>query len=200
MSEITIRPLSPERLDDFLHFFDHVGFKDNPAWASCYCHAGHFMGTLAEQETRTAAENRAASGELIRAGRMHGLLAYDGDAVAGWCNAAPRLELPALANWEGIGVDDAEQVGSILCFVVAPAMRRRGVARALLRAACESFAGRGLKFAEAYPRKKQDSDAQSYEGPLGLYREEGFTIFRDLGSAHVVRKSLGELARTPGGC
>ena len=35
--EITFDRLTPERLEDYLDFFDAPAFTDNPDWASCYC-------------------------------------------------------------------------------------------------------------------------------------------------------------------
>jgi len=57
---ITIRPLTAASLPDFLHFFDHVAFSDNPKWASCYCHFPHADHSRVEWKTRGAEENRAA--------------------------------------------------------------------------------------------------------------------------------------------
>jgi uncharacterized protein YndB with AHSA1/START domain len=37
ISQPLIRPLTPDRIDDFLRFFDHDAFADNPYWAHCYC-------------------------------------------------------------------------------------------------------------------------------------------------------------------
>ncbi len=34
---IDVRAISPGQLRDFLAFFDHEAFADNPKWASCYC-------------------------------------------------------------------------------------------------------------------------------------------------------------------
>src|SRR5689334_7723428 len=37
---VAVKPLLPERVDDFLAFFDHENgpaFADNPEWAKCYC-------------------------------------------------------------------------------------------------------------------------------------------------------------------
>ena len=191
MSKAVIRELTPELLDDYLKFFDHDAFADNPAWAGCYCMFFHFSGTDEEWVECTASDNRAAISDLIRDGQAHGLLAYVGGKPVGWCKVAPRLALPRLSHYKALQVDDADQVGSIVCFVIVKPYRGRGIARGLLDAACVLLARRGLAFAEAYPRKHAESDADNYPGPLKMYLAAGFTIFREVDKRVIVRKPLG---------
>ena len=42
MSELVIKELNPSLKDDFLYFFDHIAFADNPDWSDCYCSLYHF--------------------------------------------------------------------------------------------------------------------------------------------------------------
>jgi len=54
---------------------------------------------------------------------MHGLLAYDGGEVIGWCNAGARDWIRGMLDH----IEPAEGgVASISCFVVAPDRRGRG--------------------------------------------------------------------------
>jgi len=64
-------------------------------------------------------------------------------------------------------------VGTAICFVIAPPYRRHGIARRLLDAACEGFAAQGLAYAEGFPVKEPQSDAQAYHGPPSLYQAAG---------------------------
>ncbi len=191
---IEIRELTTDLLPDYLHFFDHDAFADNPGWASCYCMEPHFTGSGEEWEARTGADNRAAVGELIGCGRARGLLAYVDGRPVGWCNAAPRS---ALAGYDSdpdyrFDGDDGDRIGAIACFVIAKPYRRHGIARRLLEAALAGFERRGLRIAEAYPRKEGSlSDASSYHGPLGMYLEAGFEPVRELEHQLVVRKPVG---------
>jgi len=41
IGEITVHPVTEDRIDDWLRFFDHDGFAGNPDWASCYCLEPH---------------------------------------------------------------------------------------------------------------------------------------------------------------
>jgi len=189
-SELVIRELAPELHDDYLRFFDYDAFVDNPAWAGCYCMYYHFSGKDEEWHVSATSENRAAISNLIRKGKAHGLLAYVGGKPVGWCKAERRAAIPKLNLFKGLQVDDAERVGSIVCFVIAKPYRGRGIARRLLDAACDVFARQGLAFAEAYPYKHAVSEADNYPGPLKMYLDAGFSVFREVEKRVIVRKPL----------
>jgi GNAT superfamily N-acetyltransferase/uncharacterized protein YndB with AHSA1/START domain len=188
---VTVRELTPELREDFLRFFDEDAFADNPYWGACYCTAHH----CGDSGTRTPTENRATAAELVHCARMQGFLAYIDGRPAAWCNAAPRPTLAGLALDTKLAVDDAERVGSIVCFVVAAPYRRHGLARALLDAAVARLRDQGLLFAEAYPSRGQrfggpGGDSDLCLGPLELYLGAGFEVYRDLGNRLIVRKAL----------
>ena len=117
---------------------------------------------------------------------MQGYLAYSEDTPVGWCNAAPRALLHALDDEP---TDDAEKVGAIMCFLVEPSHRGRGVARQLLEAACNGLHMQGLSIAEANPRTGSASAAENHFGPLSMYLSAGFIVHRedDDGSVYVRR-------------
>ena len=190
MTEIAIWTLTPDRVEDYLHFFDRDAFVDNPAWADCYCYFYLADRAARRWEDRTHDENRAAMETRIRSGQHHGYLAYVGGKVVGWCHAAPRVALPNLQLDAELRIDDVEHVGSIVCFIVAQGYRQQGVARSLLDAACEGFGQQGLSYAEGYPRKGKTSDAANYKGPLAMYQAAGFVPFREFDDFAIVRKVL----------
>ncbi len=183
MSDLVVKELTPSLRDDFLLFFDHVAFADNPDWGDCYCSLYHFPN-------RGKEESRRSTSNLIAEGTMHGFLAYESGKPAGWCNAAPRTSYPALHWLMGPGPDKWERVGSIVCFIVASSHRNQGIASQLLNAACKKFSQEGLEFAEAYPVKKPESAAYNFPGPLSMYIEAGFSTHRDADWYLVVRKRL----------
>jgi GNAT superfamily N-acetyltransferase len=191
IGEVVLRELSPELREDFLRFFDDDAFADNPYWAECYCTAHH----RTNKDMRTPAENRTMADELVRCGRMQGFLAYVDGRPAAWCNAARRPTLAGLALDAKLAVDDAEQVGSVVCFIVAAPYRRHGLARALLDAAVTRFRDQGLSYAEAYPSRGRrfggpGGDSDLCRGPLELYLGAGFEVYRDLGDRLIVRKAV----------
>ena len=100
---------------------------------------------------RTGPENRAAISACVHAGTAQGYLAYADGQVVGWCNAAPRPLYPMLRDRP---LPDSETIGSIFCFIVAPSHRGRGIAKALLAAACEGLRAAGMRIVEAHPLKE----------------------------------------------
>jgi ribosomal protein S18 acetylase RimI-like enzyme len=146
---IEVLAFAPERLEDYLDFFDRAAFADNPDWAGCYCLFYHIPE--GEWEKRSGAQNRQGAAELARAGG---------------------------------------RTLSVVCFVIAPDRRRRGIARQLLSAACDAARARGLERVEAYPRKDARTAAQHYHGPLELYRGQGFVVHREFPEYWLVRRQL----------
>jgi GNAT superfamily N-acetyltransferase len=187
-----IFPLSAQRQTDFMAFFEGEAFSDNPKWSSCYCQCFYEDHAKIHWAARTATENRALAVQRIHQSQMQGLLAYQDGAVVGWCNAAVRSLLHAL-DAEPLG--NPAEVGTILCFLVAPSARGRGVATALLHAACRYFEEQGLLLAQANPRTRATSNAENHFGPLAMYLSAGFEVVRtDADGSVWVEKTL----RAPG--
>jgi GNAT superfamily N-acetyltransferase len=186
--------------DDLLNYLGEA-FPDNPHWATCFCLHYHVCEADGPWASRTGEQNRAEKEALVRAGRSHGVLAYREGRVVGWCHAAPRASLPRLREWaeDSAHFDpgSGEPVGSIVCFVIAPGVRRQGIATALLEHACLMLADLGMEWAEAYPETTNaapggalSSDARSYHGTLAMYERSGFQALYQLDSMTVMRRPL----------
>ena len=185
---LLIQPLTPDRLSQLLAFFEGDAFSHHPTWSSCYCQCFYEDHRVVKWSERTASQNRTIAIQRASEATMQGWLAYDGDTVVGWCNAASRALLHALDEEP---IPHAAKTGSILCFLVAPAMRGQGVATALLRAACDGLRAQGLEFAEANPRTGTTDAGQNHHGPLAMYLAAGFAVDRECDDGSVwVRKSL----------
>jgi GNAT superfamily N-acetyltransferase len=186
-----IRELTPDLLDDYLAFFDKDAFADNPGWGNCYCRFHHFPHAERDWRDTTAEENRTAVIDLIKNGTLHGYLAYSEGRPVGWCNAGPRLAMTTVPDYPE---PDAARIGSIACFVIAKAHRRKGLARRLLEAACTGFVSQGFTIAEACVFKGAEGDARNYPGPISMYHAAGFTTYRELindgDDTIVLRKAL----------
>ncbi|MFX0000753.1 MAG: GNAT family N-acetyltransferase [Candidatus Hodarchaeota archaeon] len=184
---VTIKPLSPDLIDDFLYYFDNVAFSNNPNWATCYCHFYHFAGTNEQFFKRTAEQNRTMSKELILAGKMNGFIAYLDEKPVGWCNINNKENYAKIPYNE----ESEAKIASLICFVISPSHRKQGIARQILIYASSSLKDEGYDFIEVYPRKGENlSDAHSYRGPFSLYTSEGFSIYKEFNDYYVMRKKL----------
>jgi GNAT superfamily N-acetyltransferase len=194
--EIEVRELKPELLQDYLKFFDKA-FSDFPQWADCYCGFYDTPGNDWDATSNAGPVHRAARSTLISASKAQGLLAYIDGRPVGWCNAQPRANFVNMRSYRVALTDPGEPVGSIMCFVVSPDYRGRGVCTALLRAACDKFRRDGLQTAEAYPTTNPQKRfgeipwaEANYKGPLNVYLKNGFMIHKQLELFAIVRKHL----------
>ena len=186
---IEIKPLTPDRANDFLTFFDRDAFADNPAWARCYC---FFYNTEhgPDWERRTPAQNRADKERSIKAGESQGLMAYLDGKVIGWCHAAPMQTLPALAEYVDKDDPDEATTGAIVCFNVAPSYRGQGLAKRLLGAACDALRTQGMTRVRAMPPRDATSAARAYHGTVPMYEAAGFKVEGEAGPYVVMSKRL----------
>jgi GNAT superfamily N-acetyltransferase len=117
-----------------------------------------------------------------------GLVAYlDGQAV-GWCAVEPRTAYAGLIRvyrvpWIGRSEDKADSsVWSVTCIFVRAGFRRRGVARALVRAAVDFARDRGARAIEGYPMLTEPGQDVTWGEVLVGTR----TMFAEAGFAEVV--------------
>ena len=170
---VTIHPVTRDRIDDWLKFFDHDAFAGNPDWASCYCLEPHLPATP-EQPERAWRETRATVAERLRDNATFGYLAYVGGRPAGWVNASRRSDYGLYRHIDADGPEPSSVIG-ISCFVIAPPFRRHGIASALLDRAIADASARSAAWIEGYPlNKPEESDARHFRGPRSIYDARGF--------------------------
>ncbi len=86
-----------------------------------------------------------------------GLVAYADSEPVGWCAVEPRCHYDGLVRvfkvpWEGREEDRADAtVWAVTCLFTRAGFRRRGVSRALARAAVDHARERGARAVEGYP-------------------------------------------------
>ncbi len=165
-----VQPLTPERWADFEELFGPHGAIDG-----CWCM--WFRLTKKEFDARKGAKNRRAMKAIVNSGCVPGILAYHKGQAVGWCSVAPREEFPRLQRSRLLKSVDDQRVWSVVCFFVAKAYRRRGVAKRLLEAAVEYVRTQGGSILEGYavePKGGKMPDPFAYHGPTSLYRSVGF--------------------------
>jgi GNAT superfamily N-acetyltransferase len=117
-----------------------------------------------------------------RSDTTSGLVAYlDGEPV-GWCAVEPRTAYPRLLTktrvpWEGRTEDKGDDgVWAVTCFVTRAGFRRRGISRALARAAVDFARRRGARALEGYPMLTTAAIAvELHVGTYGVFADAGFT-------------------------
>ncbi len=194
--KIEIKKLSSELIDDYLHFFDTTPHDDELDEHKCYCVCWSSANSEG-QDFSTAEHRRELAIKYIQSNVLQGYLAYCEGKPIGWCNCntksdclecvAGRMYLAPLVETD---TPDTAVVKSVFCFVVAPEMRRMGIAKQLLERVCMDAKAEGYDFVEAYPIKEFVSTQYDYMGPYNLYIIEGFSVFRDLGDRAIMRKKL----------
>jgi GNAT superfamily N-acetyltransferase len=111
-------------------------------------------------------------------------LAYlDGEPV-GWCAVEPRTAYPRLllktrVPWTGRAEDKADAgIWAVTCFVTRAGFRRRGVSRALARAAVDFARQRGARALEGYPMITQPGQeitwGELHVGSRSVFAAAGF--------------------------
>ena len=181
-----IRPLEVATWPDFVRIIE----KHNGVWGGCWCVAFH----LAHRADDGAAEmNRALKESLVRAGRTHAALVYDGPDVVGWCQFGTPAELPArMTGFAKLGAPVPDW--RITCFFVDRDHRRRGVAQGALAGALHMIAAAGGGTVDAYPiavGRKQYSSSFLWSGTESMFAEAGFRSVGALGARKLVmRKAI----------
>jgi GNAT superfamily N-acetyltransferase len=110
-----------------------------------------------------------------------GLVAYlDGEPV-GWCAVEPRTAYSRLLRgnrvvWPGRAEDKADDsVWAVTCFFTRAGFRKRGVSRALARAALDLARDRGARAIEGYPMTTKNVIMEElHPGTDGVFAAAGF--------------------------
>jgi len=185
--DLTCKALSPALMEDYLYFFDNMIFTENPDWENCYCYSFHFTGTAGQWNKKN---NREAVKRLISSGDMTGYMAYKSDRIVGWCNVNDRRNFQRLRMQYEIDEDSTLKICSIVCFVIAPDQRKKGIASELLDHVIRDRSRADWDLLEAYPAKNETSCEHNYKGPLNMYLKKGFSIISEHNNYYIVRKDL----------
>jgi hypothetical protein len=126
MQNVEIYPLTSERWSDLLRLFGPSG-----ADGGCWCMYWRFTQQQYAQSNRQL--NQAALHDLVEAGNIPGLLAYQADQPIGWCGLSPREQFARLRRSRHFRPIDDRPTWSIVCFFIARQHRRQHVATRLLQ-------------------------------------------------------------------
>jgi GNAT superfamily N-acetyltransferase len=107
-----------------------------------------------------------------------GVLAYVSGEPAGWCSVAPKSTYRALVNCRTIPHVQDEGAWSVVCFVVRPGSRRRGLMHELLAGAIRHSHVMGATALEGYPVEpgiERVDQTSGYVGTVRLFEAHGFS-------------------------
>ena len=185
--QLTIVPANQAAWEDLRAVFGTTGDT-----ARCWCQRFRMLpkeSWVSEGPDELAARLRDQTACGNRKARAtSGLVAYlDGEPV-GWCAVAPRADHPRLLRdyrvpWLGRNQDKADTtVWAVTCFVTRVGYRRRGVSRALARAAVGFARERGACAVEGYP----DFVDGGSVGTLAMFADAGFAEVSQPGKRRAV--------------
>ncbi len=193
---IEIRKLTPDLAEDYVHFFDitpHDNYVDeHKCYCVCWCN-DDYEG----KDFSTVEKRRKYALQYVKGNNIQGYLAYNGDAVVGWCNANTKIDCLKCTSWrmfmDYVPVETSNmgiKVKSIFCFVIAPEMKRKGIATLLLERVCKDAAQDGFDFVEAYPYKESSYQSSDFGGHFEMYKKCGFQVSLETEKGLVMRKKL----------
>ena len=193
---IEIRKLTPDLVDDFVHFFDVTPHSDKIDDHKCYC-VCWCNDDYEGKDFSSAEKRRDYAIKYVKNNNIQGYLAYYKNQVVGWCNANTKLGCLKCCSWRmfmcSIPVDElssGKKVKSIFCFAITPEMQRKGIAKMLLERVCQDAAKEGYDYVESYPNKTYSNEEDDFMGPAELYRQKGFTVYSEAENRLVMRKQL----------
>ena len=113
--------------------FVHLAEKHNGVWNGCWCTWFH---PACAGKGESPEGNRAYKERLVREGKAHAALVFDGDVAVAWCEYGSPEELPSIYHLKeyNAGLDKAPDY-RLTCFFVDRNYRRKGVAAVALRGA-----------------------------------------------------------------
>jgi GNAT superfamily N-acetyltransferase len=159
-------------------------------WGGCWCTWFH---TFQSEKSHTVDGNRALKEQLVRRGKAHAALVFDGDVAVGWCEWGTPDELPNIYHRKEYeeGLDRPPDY-RLTCFFVDKRYRRGGVAAAALRGALVLIAEAGGGVVEGYPHDvegKKTSASFLYNGTRTMFEQAGFVFDRPKGKTNCVMRT-----------
>ena len=154
--EVRTRPANEVSWEDLQAV---LGTRGDPSRCQCQRYKmqpRESWASVGREELSLRLRAQADSGHP-ESGHTSGLVGYLDDEPVGWCAVEPRSAYPRLLRntrvpWDGRAEDKSDHgVWAVTCVLTRAGYRRRGVSRALVRAAVDFARGRGARALEGYP-------------------------------------------------
>lgn len=185
----TIRPLDPGTWEAFARFAErHNGM----GFGGCWCTWFHPRRASMDCDVEAG---RPYKEFLVREGKAHAALVFDGEVAVAWCQYGPPEELPNIYHRKeyDAGLLQAPDY-RLTCIFVDKDYRQHGVAAVAVQGALALIAQAGGGVVEGYPHDTKGAKTRAaflYDGTRGLFEKAGFTFERTKGTKNcVMRKTV----------
>ncbi len=177
LTDLRIEPVTAENAGDL----DALFASGDPRVCQCaYMRLANAEWSWSSRDANRAVHHRAIA-DACADGRAAGLIAYHDDVAVGWVSFDRREAYGRLTSSRLLRPIDDRPVWSIVCFVVAPAARRTGVARRLLAATLDYAREHGIHLVESYPvdvasaTRSKRSAAELWRRTVPMFEQAEFT-------------------------
>ena len=178
LKQIDIRPL---RCSDWRYI--EALFGDNGACGGCWCMTWRLPHGGKLWEANKGEPNRRRFHRTVRAGKVHGLLAFASEAPVGWCSVGPKTEYPRLDNSRVLKVPRVGDDWAVLCFFVRRDWRNARLATCLLGEAVAYARSSGATLLDGFPVRPPGNQglaaAFAWTGLPSMFEDCGFCQMRD---------------------
>jgi len=155
--------------------------KHNGIFGGCWCISFHLEPG---EKRHGATAYKAMKKTLVREGRAHAALVFDGPNAVGWCQFGSTAELPNIRSKKAYEERLRELPDwRITCFFIDRERRGQGIATLALREALRYIAQLGGGLVEAYPEDytgQRTSNSFLCSGTLGMFEKTGFRKVRKI--------------------
>ena len=183
----TIKPLGPDTWEAFAALAErHNGMGFGGCWCTWFHPRPAVLGCDVEP-------GRPYKEFLVREGRAHAALVFDGEVAIGWCQYGSPEELPNIYHrkeYEAGLVSPPDY--RFTCIFVDKDHRREGIAAVAVKGALALIAQAGGGVVEGYPRDTQGTTIKAaflYDGTRSLFEKCGFTFERTKGTKNCVMRT-----------
>lgn len=187
---LTFRALQPTDADLLIHYFQSLDYSHHQEWKTCYCSYYHSSCSMEEWISRSErGENEEITRTSIRNGTMKGYLAFSDNQLVGWLNAnhyQAYLRLVAdVKPWIR-----SPHTALIICFVIHPQYRGKGIARKLLSYAIEDLLQQGIETILGLPRESPLQPSLRYRGTFHMFEEAHFELLHEEGDLRIYQHTI----------
>ena len=175
MKNMTFRPVANKEWADMKRLFSEPGVQKG-----CWCM--YWRIKRSEFNRGYGQGNEKSMKNIIRSGKVPGILAYQEGKPIGWCSIAPRKDFSVLDRSPTLKKIDDKPVWSIVCFFISKKYRRRKYTSELIKAAIKYAGKRGARIIESYPYVPDEEGGKKicrwelYTGIISTFKKLGFKV------------------------